>query len=101
MPDTLLMFGCVMFHAVISFVLGSWFPVHRELFLCDVILCPVVAHVDSAGPLLLDVVIGNSRGCGIVDYDWRWWLWESQVMETGLFLVCASFCVDRNNGLID
>jgi hypothetical protein len=70
----------VKFGVVIGHVALSWSPINVEFSLLDPISDPVETHVDGMGALLLDVVVGNAAGSGIVGLDWHGWLWMAHFL---------------------
>jgi len=56
----------VVLSEVIGFVGGTQMPEDVILALANAILNPVEMHVNGLGVLLLDVVIGNTSGSGVV-----------------------------------
>jgi len=62
-----LMVGCqVMLSEVICFVGSAQSPKDIILALANMIMDPVEMHVNGLGALLLDVVVGNTSGSGVV-----------------------------------
>ncbi len=65
-PHGLMVGIWVVLSEVINFVGGTWMPEDVILALANAILNPVEMHVNGLGVLLLDVVIGNTSGSGVV-----------------------------------
>ena len=62
----LMMFGCMVFCKIVSFVEFAFSPQHVELFLFDAIAYPVESHVNGFGPFLFNGVIGNAGRGAVV-----------------------------------
>ena len=58
-----------MLRKIICQVVGAAAPVDEKLALVDTVTDPVKTHVDSFGAALLDGVVGNPSGTGIVCLD--------------------------------
>lgn len=84
----------VMFGVVIGHVGTTRGPNDAVLVLVDAILDPVVAHVDGTGSLLLDSIVGDTDGCGVVGVDECGCLGVAHV-EEGLSNDNAFFGVDK------
>lgn len=77
----LMMGGTVVLCEVIRFVVCGWFPLEQELLLGLSIPEPVVPHVNRFGSLLLDGVVGEPNGSGVVNSDWGGWLRETHFSQ--------------------
>jgi len=64
----------VVFGEVIGWIGFSWVPEDVVVVLSHSVLYPIEPHVNRLGLLLLDVVIGNACGHGVVCLDGGWWL---------------------------
>ena len=71
----------MVFGVVVGKVGSAGHPVDEELSLSDSILDPIKAHINGFGSLLFDGLVGKTHGHGIVNLDWRGWLWVSQFNE--------------------
>ena len=66
---------------IFSKVTDSELPVDVELALYCAVAYPIKAHVDRFLSFLLDGVVGEAVGSGVVDLDWRGRLWVPQLAE--------------------
>lgn len=60
---------------VVTEVVKATAPVNVELALVDAIFYPVKSHVDGFGATLLDGVVDDAGGAGVVDLDGSGTLW--------------------------
>ena len=79
----LVMAGRMVFGVVVSFVDAARAPVDDELALFDSVADPVETHVNGAGALLLDVLIGNATGGRVIGEDGSGILWVPHFDEDG------------------
>ena len=63
---------------IVAQVSDAGLPVDEELTLACAVLYPIKAHVDRFRSLLLDGVVGEAVGGGVVDLDLRSRLWVTQ-----------------------
>ena len=56
-------------------------PVDEELTLECAVVYPIKAHVNRFCSFLLDGVVGEAVGVGVVDLDWCGRLWVPQFVE--------------------
>jgi len=63
---------------VVSFVGGTQLPNDVILALANTITNPIKLHVNGFGSFLLDVIIDNASGCGIVSLNRGGRLWMCQ-----------------------
>jgi hypothetical protein len=70
-----------MFAEIVSTIGRAGFPKYVELFLADAIADPIKAHVDGLGVFLLDGILGQASGGGVVGLEWRGWLFVSEFLE--------------------
>ena len=68
---------------IVGQVVGSTAPVDEKLALVDTVSDPIKAHVDGFRAALLDGVVGNPSGTGIVCLDWSGVLWVAHAFESG------------------
>ena len=66
---------------IVTQVCDAGLPVDEELTLACVVAYPIKEHIDRFGSFLLDGVVGESVGGGVVDLDWRGWLWVPRFTE--------------------
>ena len=66
---------------IVAQVCDSGLPVDEELTLACAVTYPIKAHVDRFRSFLLDGVVGEAVGGGVVDLDWRGGLWVPQFAE--------------------
>ena len=66
---------------IVSQICDAGLPVDEELTLACVVAYPIKAHVGSFRSFLLDGVVGEAVGGGVVDLDWRGGLWVPQFVE--------------------
>ena len=72
-----------MLRKIICQVVGSTAPVDEKLALVDTVADPIKAHVDGFRAALLDSVVGNPSGTGIVCLDGSGVLRVAHVFESG------------------
>ena len=66
---------------IVSQVSDARLPVDKELTLDCAVAYPIKAHVYRFRSFLLDGVVGEAVGGGVVDLDWRVRLWVPQFAE--------------------
>ena len=66
---------------IVAQVSDAGLPVDEELTLACAVAYPIKAHVDRFRSFLLDGVVGEAVGGGVVDLDWRGRLWVPQFAE--------------------
>ena len=66
-----MMLGGMMFSGVISKIGIAGFPVDMELVLANAIAEPVKTHVHCFGAFLLDTIVGDPEGSGIIGDNGR------------------------------
>ena len=66
---------------IIAQVFDAGLPVDEKLTLACAVVDPIKAHVGRFRSFLLDGVIGEAVGGGVVDLDWRGRLWAPQFAE--------------------
>ena len=66
---------------IVAQVSDDGMPVDEELTLACAVAYPIKAHVDRFRSFLLDGVVGEAIGGGVVDLDWRGSLWVPQFSE--------------------
>ena len=66
---------------IVAQVFDAGLPVDEELTLACTVADPIKAHVDRFRSFLLDGVVGESVGGGVVDLDWHGRLWVPQFAE--------------------
>ncbi len=78
---------------IVSFIFVPGFPENVEMFLDNSVADPMVAHVDGAGTLAPDGVIGNAVGGGIVGSNGRGGLYVSHFgrCSANNFALCAIY----------
>jgi hypothetical protein len=79
MPNGLVMGSWVVFGEVISLIEGAGFPMDDELFLSGAVADPIKAHVDGFGALLLDGIVDDTFGAGVVGLNGSGWLWVAEI----------------------
>lgn len=86
-PDVI--FGRVMFGAIIGQISPTFLPVDTEVALACLIANPIIeTHEDSIhgfGSLLLDGFISNDGGSGVVSDHGNWSLWVANFLEGDAF----------------
>ncbi len=75
---------------VVGQIVGATAPVDEELALGDVVFDPVEAHVDGFGAALLDSVVDDAFGTGVVSLDW----------SGGLGPAHGDECVSKDTGVL-
>ena len=60
----------MVFCKIIRKIVGTAAPVDKELAFMDSVFDPVEAHVDCLGAALLDSIVGDACGAGIVSLKW-------------------------------
>ena len=73
--------GGEMFCEIIRQICAPGCPVNIEMFLLYSIAYPVVPHIDCSRALLLDGVVGDAVGGGIVGTYGSGWLGVAEVVE--------------------
>ena len=73
----------MMFREIIRKVVSALAPVDDELALADAVLDPVEFHIDAFGAALLDGVVGDAGGDGIVGLDRGGGLGMAHFFEAG------------------
>ena len=63
------MYSGVVFREVVGQVFRAWCPINVKLFLVDTILQPVEAHVNRLRLTLLDLLVGETDCCGVIELD--------------------------------
>ena len=63
---------------IVAQVCDAGLPVDEELTLACTVADPIKAHVDRFQSFLLDGVVSEAVGVGVVDLDWRGRLWVPQ-----------------------
>ena len=71
----------MVFGEVIRQVQEAFVPKDSELVLKNAILNPIKFHVVGFGAALFDGLVGDSRGSGVVNLDWRGRLRVAHFME--------------------
>jgi len=64
--DSAMMFGGMMLGKVVGAAQNALAPKDVKLILADAITNLIKSHVHRFGTFLLDSVVGNANGCGIV-----------------------------------
>jgi hypothetical protein len=72
----------VMFAEIVSAIGCAGFPKYVELFLADAVADPIETHVNGLGVFLLDGIVGQSSGGGVVSLEWRGRLLVSEFLES-------------------
>ena len=70
-----------MLGAIVAQLSDAGLSVDEELTLACAVAYPIKAHVDRFRSFLLDDVVGEAVGGGVVDLDWRVRLWMPQFVE--------------------
>ena len=65
----------MMLAVIVAQVSDAGLPVDEELTLACVFVYPIKAHVDRFRSFLLDGVVGEAVGGGVVDLNWSGRLW--------------------------
>ena len=66
---------------IVSQAIDARLTVDEELTLACTVAYLIKAHVNRFRSFLLDGVIGEAVGGGVVNLDWRGWLWVPQFAE--------------------
>ena len=66
---------------IVAQVSDAGLPVDEELTLTCAVAYPIKAHVDCFRSFLIDGVVGEAVGGGVVYLDWRDRLWVPQFAE--------------------
>jgi hypothetical protein len=80
----LVVLGTMMLGDVVSKVFETRVPKDVNLFVCNLVDDPKVAHFHCAGALLLDSAVGNAHLHGIVAVDRGQWLGMAHLVEDEL-----------------
>jgi hypothetical protein len=80
----LMMSGQKMFGKIVSKIVGTWCPKNVKMTLLLPISYPVVSHVDGVRLLLLDVIVCNRTGHGVISLHGGCWLRIAHFMECGV-----------------
>lgn len=71
----------VVFGEIVGFVQNAFSPIDHKLALAGSISDPVKAHINCLGSLLLDGVVGNAGGSGVVSGNGCWWLFVAEFFK--------------------
>ena len=66
---------------IVDQVFDAGLPVDEELNLACAVADPIIAHADHFRLFLLGCVFGEAVGGGVVNLDWRGWIWVPQFAE--------------------
>lgn len=86
----LMVLGRMVLGEIIGKIVTAFLPVDSELALADAIADPVEAHVDGFGAALLDSVVDDAFGTGVVSLDW----------SGGLGPAHGDECVSKDTGVL-
>lgn len=81
-PHRLVMMGRMVLGEVVGIIVGSFFPMHKELPLFDAVSCPIIPHINRLRSFLLYGIIDDSFGAGIIGLDWSWRLGVAKVFQS-------------------
>lgn len=73
----------MVFCKIIGSIQCTGFPVDNKLALADTIADPIESHINCLGTFLLDGIIDDSFGTGVIRLDWRGGLWVAKFSESG------------------
>jgi hypothetical protein len=78
-----MMFRGVVFGEVIGKVGFARLPMDAEVALADTVAYPIEAHVDSFGLALIDGIVDDAMGAGVIDLNGCWRLRPVHFLEGG------------------
>ena len=72
----------MMLGEVVGHVVDTASPMNDKLALFDSILDPIKAHIHGFGATLLDSIVHDASGAGVVRLNERWWLFMAHINIT-------------------
>jgi hypothetical protein len=73
--DKLMVLVGMMLCVVVAKVGAAGSPIYEEMFLGDAVVNPIEPHIHRFGATLLDGVVGDANGGGVVGRDWGEFEW--------------------------